>query len=203
MYSMRNAGNINYETTLGLFSQLNTEELKEFLNNDSKLEDLIKDDKQYKDIEKEKEIIMVSNRSLAEFNLSKEPFMVSLKAQLQELNENCEVLYKSVENKYNEILNKQGTNQLDAKLSLLQTAAAEIEEESEKLSESFLNGDMELDDFLEQFISRRKIMHLHKVKSDKMAEIINQQNQIMNSTNNPISYSMPQNSYNGGIRYGY
>ena len=40
----------------------------------------------------------------------------------------------------------------DTALDLLQTAAAEIEEESETIAEKFLAGDMEVDEFLEQFL---------------------------------------------------
>lgn len=35
-----------------------------------------------------------------------------------------------------------------------------------------MNEEMEVDEFLEQFLSRRKIMHLRKVKVDKMKEIM-------------------------------
>lgn len=42
---------------------------------------------QVKDWETEKETIIVSNRSLAEYNLSKEPELESLKAEIQERSE--------------------------------------------------------------------------------------------------------------------
>lgn len=40
------------------------------------------------------------------------------------------------------------------------------------IAEKFLAGDMEVDEFLEQFLSRRKLMHLRKVKVDKLRELI-------------------------------
>ncbi|KAJ9582129.1 hypothetical protein L9F63_003524 [Diploptera punctata] len=47
----------------------------------------MKDVKQVKDLEAEKEMLMASNKSLAEFNLSREPQYVVGKQRLQELSE--------------------------------------------------------------------------------------------------------------------
>lgn len=67
---------------------------------------------------------------------------------------------------------KSGDMSLETTLALLQTAASEMEEESDSLSSKFLDGENELDEFLEQFLSRRKIMHLRLVKAEKMAKIL-------------------------------
>jgi len=40
------------------------------------------------------------------------------------------------------------------------------------IAEKFLAGDIEVDEFLDQFLSRRKLMHLRKVKVDKLRELI-------------------------------
>lgn len=42
---------------------------------------------------------------------------------------------------------------------------------SKKLAEKFLAGDSEVEEFLEQFMTIRKLMHLRKVKVDKMKEL--------------------------------
>ncbi|XP_011315146.1 thioredoxin domain-containing protein 9-like [Fopius arisanus] len=41
----------------------------------------------------------------------------------------------------------------------------------QKIAEKFLSGNTEVDEFLDQFLTRRKIMHLRKVKVDKMREL--------------------------------
>lgn len=61
---------------------------------------------------------------------------------------------------------------IDTALDLLETAAAEIEEQSESIAGKFLAGDIEVDEFLEQFLAQRKLMHLRKVKVDKLKELI-------------------------------
>lgn len=58
--------------------------------------------KQFKEIETEKEMLMASNRSLAEFNLAREPHLISGKQRIQELSEEGERIYNSVEAKSKE-----------------------------------------------------------------------------------------------------
>ncbi|XP_011702361.1 PREDICTED: vacuolar protein sorting-associated protein 37B [Wasmannia auropunctata] len=157
---------------LGLLSHLDNDELKELLNNDGKFEDIVKDIKQFKELETEKEMLMASNRSLAEFNLSKQPELEEGKQELKELSEQANQLCSSVRDKIDEMRDKSGTMTVDTALDLLQAAAAEIEEESEGVAEKFLAGDIEVDEFLDQFLSRRKLMHLRKVKVDKLRELI-------------------------------
>ncbi|XP_011871436.1 PREDICTED: vacuolar protein sorting-associated protein 37B isoform X1 [Vollenhovia emeryi] len=157
---------------LGLLSHLNNDELKELLNDDGKFEDIVKDIKQFKDLETEKEMLMASNRSLAEFNLAKQPELEDDKRALKELSEQANQLCTSVRSKIEEMRDKSGTMTVDTALDLLQAAAAEIEEESEGLAEKFLAGDIEVDEFLDQFLSRRKLMHLRKVKVDKLRELM-------------------------------
>lgn len=166
----------------GFLTHLNTEELRSVLNDENKLEEIVKDVKQCKDIEKEKEMLLVSNRSLAEYNLNQEPLLILSKKQLIELSEICQDLCKSIDNKFSGSAPKWGVNSLETKLSVLQMATQEMEEESEGIAESFLDGSIEIDDFLERFMQRRKIMHLRRVKADKMKEIINEH---LNSRSNP------------------
>ncbi|KZC14292.1 PREDICTED: vacuolar protein sorting-associated protein 37B [Dufourea novaeangliae] len=163
---------LDIPAALGLLTHLTNDELKDLLNNDNKFEDIVKDIKQFKDLEAEKEMLMASNRSLAEFNLSKQPELQDGKQILIELSETGNKLCANVKAKLEELKEKSGEMTVDTALDLLQTAAAEIEEESETIAEKFLAGDMEVDEFLEQFLSRRKLMHLRKVKVDKLKEII-------------------------------
>lgn len=42
----------------------------------------------------------------------------------------------------------------------------------QELASKFLDGSLDVEGFLEQFTSRRKQMHLRKVKADKMTEMV-------------------------------
>lgn len=60
----------------------------------------------------------------------------------------------------------------DTTLALLQTSAAETEEESENIAQEFLSGKIDVDKFLEDFEPNRKKMHLRKFKAEKMSELM-------------------------------
>lgn len=51
-------------------------------------------------------------------------------------------------------------------------------------------GDLEVDEFLDQFLTRRKIMHMRKVKVDKMKELIKKPSHSM-SPGYPIASNYP------------
>lgn len=59
------------------------------------------------------------------------------------------------------------------------------------IAEKFLAGDMEVDEFLEQFLTRRKLMHLRKVKVDKLRELIKQSHFATGGPGYPISTNFP------------
>ncbi|XP_015111156.2 thioredoxin domain-containing protein 9 isoform X2 [Diachasma alloeum] len=156
---------------LATLNHLSNADLGEILNDDGRFEEIVKDIKQFKDLESEKEVLIAGNRSLAEVNLAKQPQLEENKKALQELSEKGCELCTSVQEKITELKEKSGATSVESALELLQAAAAEIEEESEKIAEKFLSGDTEVDEFLDQFLTRRKIMHLRKVKVDKMREL--------------------------------
>lgn len=57
----------------------------------------------------------------------------------------------------------------------MQTKAAESEENSEKAATKFQEKEITTEEFLEQFQSTRKEMHLRKLKIEKMIELMRQQ----------------------------
>ncbi|XP_011304085.1 vacuolar protein sorting-associated protein 37B-like [Fopius arisanus] len=156
---------------LSMLNHLSNTDLGEILNDDGRFEEVVNDIKQFKELESEKEVLIAGNRSLAEVNLAKQPQLEENKKALHELSEKGCELCTSVQDKITELKEKSGALSVESALELLQAAAAEIEEESEKIAEKFLSGDTEVDEFLDQFLTRRKIMHLRKVKVDKMREV--------------------------------
>lgn len=84
----------------------------------------------------------------------------------------------------------------DTALALLQSAAAEAEDESEKIYQQFLDKDIaSIDTFLDQFIVSRKKMHERKLKADKMIEL------MRNQSNRNSSFFNPSNVSSGGLPY--
>lgn len=98
-------------------------------------------------------------------------------------------------------------------MALLQTAASESETKSEEIVTKLQEREVPVDEFLEQFMTARKEMHLRKLKSEKMVELIRQQQ--ANARNGPpvspfgrpVSGYPPTNIYppqppiGGGVPY--
>lgn len=159
----------DYNEALDFLSHLEIEELQTLLNDDKYCDNIVKDLKQLKEMEYNKEMQMASIRSLAEFNLARQPQLTKGKQRIQELSEEGEIIYKKVEARFEELLNH---DKIQTTLNKLQTARADIEEESETVVAKFLDGDIDVEDFLQQFFSRRKLMHLRRIKADKMADMV-------------------------------
>lgn len=83
----------------GLLSHLSSEEHKELLNDEDKFEALFKDMKQIKEWDAAKEILIASNRSLAEFNLAREPELAEAKRELADKSDAGEELCRSIRDK--------------------------------------------------------------------------------------------------------
>ncbi|CAG9769986.1 unnamed protein product [Ceutorhynchus assimilis] len=153
---------------------LSNEELDEILNNEEKIGEIIGniENSYLKELQEEKENIIAQNNSMAESNLSREPELVEGREKLKSLYDEIEKLTKVVNEKTTELRDKGGDISLETALALLQTAASEMEEESDKSAKKFLDSEAELDQFLEEFQIKRKLMHTRLVKADKLSKIL-------------------------------
>lgn len=156
-------------------------------------------------MESEKDVILGENRSLAESNLEKEPKLIEVRSKINDLSEQGKTLAITVKTKTEElsmalkivrwfrcsnvislVLESKSTNSNpDTVLALLQAAAAESEEESEKIVKQFLDSELAIDAYLEQFMGSRKVMHSRKLKAEKMVEL------LRNGTNQQRSVPLP------------
>lgn len=66
----------------------------------------------------------------------------------------------------------------------------------QNLVQSFLDKQQDVDDFLSEFLSKRKIAHLRRIKAEKIGDIITQQSSAHSS---PYPAS---SSAGGGVGYG-
>lgn len=73
---------------------------------------------------------------------------------------------------------KKGDTTPDTALALLQTAAAESEETSDKIVTQLLEKKIPIEEYLEQFMAARKLMHLRKLKAEKMIDLMREENNI-------------------------
>merc|ERR1719270_2306896 len=104
-----------------------------------------------KALQEEKEMLLTSNKSLAEYNLSQEPIVREAKARVQEKYQTAQQLGQEVRSLKAALDTKQGNVSPDTLLALLEAANQEVEEESERMTDAFLSGGDNLEEFLEAY----------------------------------------------------
>ncbi|XP_077099687.1 VPS37B subunit of ESCRT-I b [Siphateles boraxobius] len=150
------------------FHSYSATQLHELLEDDDKLRKIVREMDEMQDMQQNKELTIASNRSLAEQNLSLQPELDHQKIQLtkrycclQDLHESYQIRKSTL-----------GNGSLDTLLALLQTEGAKIEEETENMADSFLDGSLPLDSFVDDYQSKRTLAHLRRVKIDKLQEMV-------------------------------
>ncbi|CAL8073790.1 unnamed protein product [Orchesella dallaii] len=173
---------------------LTDEQLKNLIEDETSFEEYFKNLSQIKKWEAEKDMLMASNKSLAEFNLTFEPKLQAGKATLMELYEQARGVTDELETKRAQLESLYSRTSLDTTHALLQTASMEAEEESDKLAEQFLAGSVDVETFVGQFEPLRCKAHMRKLKTEKMAELVtsSQRGRTSFSTAVPYPTSPPQ-----------
>lgn len=147
-------------------------ELKELLENESQLNDLIADNEEVKRIKVQRETLMASNRSLAEYNLSQQPILEAKKNALFNAHQSKTAIQETYEQKRQKLDALSSQYSPDTTLALLQTSAAQAEEEAEKIADKFLDGEINAEDFIQAFQSQKTIHSLRKIKTEKLTELL-------------------------------
>lgn len=152
---------------------MNSDQLKELLNNDDKLDDTV--DEVLESLKSQKVRFFEENRSRAEKNIEKEPQIIELRSKLAELTEESKTTCTAVQDLLSQIKEKSGGVSQETALALLQTAASESEEKTEECAKKFTDNEINVETFLDEFINDRRTMHLRKLKAEKMMELIRKQ----------------------------
>ncbi|XP_041417658.1 uncharacterized protein LOC379838 isoform X1 [Xenopus laevis] len=147
---------------------------------------------------------LAGNRSLAEENLLLQPDLENLKATLTQKYQELQSLLESHQLKKTK-LDKQSVNSsLETLLALLQAEGAKIEEETENMAENFLDGGIQLENFTDEYLNKRKLAHLRRVKIEKLQEMVMKgqrlpQVSVLPQTHPLESNQAPQASYPANI----
>ena len=168
------SSSLDMASAIDSLNRLTKDQLQELLNDELKFESFIRGLDQVKSLYNEKEMLMASNKSLAEYNLSQEPRLKSAKAGFDAKKAEIRDLAAKVKSLSAEVKSKSGQYDNETLLALLQAAAAEAEETSDKTAEEFMQKKNieNMDEFLDSFIEQRKVSHLRRIKADKMKDLI-------------------------------
>ncbi|XP_059844209.1 VPS37B subunit of ESCRT-I a [Hypanus sabinus] len=153
-------------------SSLSLQQLNELLEDEEKLNKMAEQLEEVQSIQPNKEMSLASNRSLAEQNLQFHPKLDSLKLQLTRKYQELQTLFEAYQVRKSRLESQSRSASLDTLLALLQTEGAKIEEETEIMAEHFLDGEVPLDVFIEQYPTKRKLAHQRRVKIEKLQEMV-------------------------------
>ncbi|CAB3987517.1 Hypothetical predicted protein [Paramuricea clavata] len=161
--------------------QADQSELQELHDKEEKVHQLLNENSEVKQVQAEREMQLAGNRSLAEYNMSQGSKLAECKSRLTNLYEQLnEQTVKFDENKQNlDYLSDQYNP--DTIMALLQTSVAQLEENSEKTADGFLDGEVTVEDFLEKYVKERAELHVRRTKVDKLKELMTHRNVLTTS----------------------
>ncbi|TKR77843.1 hypothetical protein L596_018745 [Steinernema carpocapsae] len=175
-------------------------ELKEMLDNESKVDALIDSLPQVRSLPGEKDMLLAQNKSFAECNLALEPKLSEAKVDLMANYEEA-VKHKSDVDQLKARLDSLSTKRsIDATCACLQAAVREAEDESEKLMEDLQSRRLEVDRFVDEYVKKKSLAHKRKIKSEKLLAIVNEQQMIMDGRRTSTRF-VPYPDGNSGSLY--
>ncbi|NWW50192.1 VP37C protein, partial [Pedionomus torquatus] len=148
------------------------EELQELQENAEEIERLALESQEVQELQLEREMALASNRSLAEQNLKFQAPLETGRTDLSNKYEELQKLAERCKEQKAKLEKFSAAMQPQTLLDLLQVESQKIEEESEKMAEKFLEGEVPLETFLERFSGMRKLSHLRRVRVEKLQEIL-------------------------------
>ncbi|XP_032901954.1 vacuolar protein sorting-associated protein 37D [Amblyraja radiata] len=184
----------------GIFS---TRHLKDVLEDEGKLASMVQLSPQLQALQKEREIILGNNRRMADANLSMQPWLDNNKMHLadkyQELQEMAAV-YREKQKKVAAYLERHSPK---SALKLLERDMVKNEEESEEITNTFLAGQVPLDNFLQKYHRTRTLCHVRKTQVEKLQEVIRKDKQSQRLPQRPEQrlalHHAPANLRNGPV----
>lgn len=152
--------------------ELSQSELQELLDNAERVEAMALESDEIQNIQLEREMALAANRSLAEQNLDRRPYLESQKEALVSRYLQLEAVQQTYREHCAQRDGIEGQVSPEALLNRLQVESSKTEEESEGLADEFLEGSLSLDSFLDQFLTLRSLAHKRRVKIEKLQETL-------------------------------
>ncbi|KAL8622141.1 hypothetical protein ACOMHN_052943 [Nucella lapillus] len=147
-------------------------ELQELIENEEQVLEMVQGLPELKSFAEKRETLAEQCVFLARSNLSQKPKIKELKEQLAEKMAHYDELRGGFEGRCEQQLTmaeqfRPSHIQTNFKVAILQA-----EEESEHIMQDFLTKKLEVEDFIQQFLEKRKLCHLRKAKEEKLSHII-------------------------------
>jgi len=164
--------------TFSLISEIRNyteDQLEHLLKDEARLNGMVDNLPQIRQLITEKEMKLTQSKILAEHNLTVEPKLKDAVAKLTSTHSDILKNKESVDILKVQLDSISDSRSLDTVSALLQLAVQQADDQSEKMAENFYDGEIEIEDFTKRYVEKRSEMHLKKLKSDKLLEIMRQQ----------------------------
>ncbi|KAB1272449.1 Vacuolar protein sorting-associated protein 37C [Camelus dromedarius] len=148
------------------------EQLEEMQNDPEAIDRLAQESPEVQDLQLEREMALATNRSLAEQNLELQGPLELGRSNLSDKYQELQKLVERCQEQKAKLEKFSAALQLGTLLDLLQIESMKIEEESEAMAEKFLEGEVPLETFLENFSSMRMLSHLRRVRVEKLQDVM-------------------------------
>ncbi|XP_065831276.1 vacuolar protein sorting-associated protein 37B-like [Oscarella lobularis] len=153
-------------------ASLSTEKLQRLFDDDDKLRQFAKEIPEIRDIQRRHKALRDDIRCLAQANLAQAPVLEEKKTNYidsLEVARGVKEVYDT--DKAQLELYSQSVTPANC-LQMLQEKATKSEEETDRLSEKFLDGKLDVNDFVAQFELKRKACHQLRIKAEKMSSLL-------------------------------
>ncbi|XP_008426760.1 vacuolar protein sorting-associated protein 37D [Poecilia reticulata] len=173
------------------YRALSTIELRELLHSDDKMDQIIRLNEKFQELQVDREMQLTSNRSLAEESLARRPRLNNGKLQLAEKYKELSNLVTTCWEKQSQLEARGPRRSLQTAQNLLQEEVARAEEHSEELLEKFMEGNVSLDEFMDSFQSSRTTYHIRRAQTEKIQEDVQARKQP-NKSKRPEESRVPE-----------
>uniref|UniRef100_A0A915C2E8 VPS37 C-terminal domain-containing protein n=1 Tax=Parascaris univalens TaxID=6257 RepID=A0A915C2E8_PARUN len=187
---------LSVSAAMSQIRNMSNEQLNALLSDNAKIDAIIESIPQVRTLPTEREMGLVQNKSLAEWNLSQEPRLEEAKKKLLNTYDEAIKIKAEVEELKAKLDSMSEQRSLDTSSALLQAATQSAEDESEAIVDRFMKGEIDVDQFIKEFMEKKMLAHMRRIKSEKLLSILRQQQYTAPST---ISNSTPYPLQGGGI----
>ncbi|XP_072530529.1 vacuolar protein sorting-associated protein 37D [Salminus brasiliensis] len=150
---------------------LNTSELRELLQDEEKMDQIVRLNEKFQELQVDRETLLATNRSLAEESLARRPRLQNGKLQLASKYDELAKLTAACREKQSRLEGHMKKHSPQTAQNLLQEEVARAEEQSEALLDRFMEGQVPLEGFLDSFQSFRKTYHIRRAQAEKIQEL--------------------------------
>lgn len=164
--------NISLFQCTNALKDLSKDELQDLCNDSSnaKFDEIVNNSTGVKNLESERDMLMASVRSIAEFNLERQSDYESDRSKLLTLVSDSNKLKEDIQTKATKLLELSKKTSLKSTLAVVLEATTQTEEESESIAKSFLDRSIDYDTFVAQYCDKRKLAHLRRIKADRLRQ---------------------------------